>query len=214
MKIFFILFFQFNILKGFSIDELLNNTYNYRNELCSYNGEPFYNETTNTVSCNCGKKFTNEPSKEKRKYINGHLIQCSYERKSRFMVVFFALFIPLGIEYYYLKRYNYFTTIFILSILVLVLNIISFVINYEINMKSKETKIQSKINKLTNKDNNPNINKDNKWIKRLMVISKTLGIIYIFYIIFNVIGHGAGFITDSNKVKTENDFLYMFDRPD
>ena len=214
MKSYFFLLFIFTLSKGFSIDEFLNNTYNYRYELCSHNGIAIYNETTNTVSCDCGKKYTNEPSKEKYKYINNHLIQCSYERKSRFMVVFIALCLPFGTEYLYLRRYKVFTIIFILSIGVLTLNIIVFILNYEIDMKSKETKIQSRINKLAKKEKNLIITKDNKCIKRLTVLSKILAINHLLYIILDVIGHAGGFITDYYHVETENDFGYMFSKPD
>ena len=214
MKLYIFLFTLLRTLKGFSVEEFLNDTYNYRYELCSYNGIVTYNETTNTVSCDCGTKYTNEPSKEKYKYINAHLIQCSYERKSRFMVLFIALCLPFGAEFLYLGRYKVFTVIFLLSISVLALNIIVFILNYEINMKSKETKIQTRINKIRKKENKLNINKDNKCIKRLNVLSKILGIMYLLYIILDVIAHAGGFITDCYHVKTENDFGYMFTQPD
>ena len=130
------------------------------------------------------------------------------------MVVFIALFLPFGAEYLYLRRYKAFTIIFVLSIGVLTLNVIVFILNYEISMKSKETKIQSRINKLAKKEKNLIIIKDNKCIKRLTVLSKILAINHVLYMILDVIAHAGGYITDYYHVETENDFGYMFTKPD
>ena len=207
----FILFIELlKRINFFSIEEYLNNSYNYRNELCSYNGISLFNHTTNEVTCICHSKYTDEPDEKKRKYINGHFIKCSYKRKSRFMVLFFALCIPLGIDYLYLERYLLFIMIFILTIILFTLNIIIFYLNYQINMKSKETIIQNKINKLTKKEINPIINKDNKLIKRLNVIAKIIAFCNFLYILLDILGHATGFIRDNHNIKTENDFGYMF----
>ena len=210
------LLLQLKLIKNFFIDDYLNNTYNYRNELCSYNGKPTYNKTTNEVTCECDIQYVDEPDKKKQKYINGHLIKCSYKRKSRFLVVFLALCIPLGFEFLYLERYIIFSIIFILSIIVIGINSVVFFLNYQINMKSKETAIQNKMNKMLNKKENNiiNINKDNVCIKRLNIIAKIIAINHILYMILDLFGHGLGYITDYYHIKTENDFGYIFITPD
>ena len=209
-KIFLYLIIQLKRIKGFWTREFLNNPYNYRNELCSYNGIPKYNSTTNEVICLCNSKYVNEPEVKKRKYINGHLVQCSYEKKSRFNVLFLALCIPLGTEYLYLRRFIVFSIIFILSLIVLSLNIYVFYLNYQINMKSKETKIQIKINNLLHKEIKPELNENNKCIKRLYIIAKITAFNHILFIFLDVLAHGLGYITDVNHVPTENDLQYLF----
>ena len=135
---------------------------------------------------------------KKQKYINDHLIKCSYKRKSRFFVIFLALCIPIGLEFLYLERYIAFSIIFIISIVVIGLNSIVFLLNYQINMKSKETAIQNKMNKMTNKKENKviNINKDNLCVKRFNIIAKIIAINHILYMIVDIIGHSLGYITD------------------
>ena len=204
--------YNLKLIKGFSIDEYLNNTYNYRKELCSYNGNPIFNVTTNEVTCECDPKFTDEPNKKRMKYINGHLIHCSYRRKSRIMVVFISLCFPLGFEYLYLERYIVFTIVFSLSLLVISLNSIVFIINYQVNMKSKNTIIQNKMNKLINKKENEVIIKDNKCIKRLYIIAKITAVNHILYMILDILAHALGYITDYYHIETENDFGYLFEK--
>ena len=211
---FFLIIELLKQLKCFFIEEYLNNPYNYRNELCSYNGISLFNHTTNEVTCICNPKYTDEPDETKRKYINGHFIKCSYKRRSRFMVVFLALCFPIGIDFLYLGRYSTFIMIFILTILLLTLNIFIFYLNYQINMKGRETIIQNKINKLTKKKINPANNNDNKCIRRLNVIVNILTFCNISYILLDILGHSTGYIRDNMNIKTENDLLYMFQFPD
>ena len=213
-KIFLLLFFELKLRVAFSIKEHLNNTYNYRNELCSYNGIPTYNHKTNEVTCECKEKYTNEPKEEKRKYINGHLVQCSYEKKSRLTVLFYALCIPFGTEFLYLQRYKVFAIVFCLSIGFISLNSYVFFLNYKINMRSKETKIQNKINNLYHKEENQNLNKNNKCIKILNIIAKITAYTHILYMFFDILAHGLGYITDVNHVETENDLGYLFNFAD
>ena len=62
------LLLQLKIIKSFSIDEYLNDSYNYGKELCSYNGKPIYNKTTNEVTCECNIQYTDEPDKKAKIY--------------------------------------------------------------------------------------------------------------------------------------------------
>ena len=146
-----VLFFRINKIHTFSGKELLNDINLYLNELCSYNGIPKINSTTKEIICECKERYANEPRKDKIKYINGHMIQCSYERKSRFFTVFLALCIPVGFDFLYLKQYVAFGISLFLSLITIVLCIIVFRLNYRINLKSKETKIQIRLNKMVKK---------------------------------------------------------------
>ena len=210
------LFFRIKIIYNFSYNELFNNVNLYSNELCAYNGIPRINSTTNEIICECKEKYTNEPRKDKIKYINGHMIQCSYKRKSRFFALFLASCIPFGFDFLYLKRYIIFSVSFTMTIITLSLNILLFIINYNMNLKTKETKIQIRLNKMIKKvkDNKIENDESNKNIKILIFICKFLSINHIFYIIIVVIFHLCGKITDGNHVYTENDLRYFFTSPD
>ena len=103
MKYFFLillLFFKSSKILLLPADEFLHNSNKYSNELYSYNGIPKYNSTTNEVICDCKEKYADEPRKDKIKFINGHIIHCSYERKSRFTTIFLALCLPFGFDFY------------------------------------------------------------------------------------------------------------------
>ena len=210
-----ILLFEFKINILFSPRDYLDTISLYRNEICSYNGIPYYNSTTNEVTCECNEKFTNEPRKDKIKYINGHMVQCSYERKSRFFVIFLALCIPIGFDFLYLRRYIYFIIILINFITVFILNIIVFILNYKMNLKSRETAIQSRLKKyINNQEKEKKIKLDHKTINLLNIICKILTYMYFGYIIIDIILHFIGNIHDENKVETENDLGYIFTTPD
>ena len=45
--------YKLKLIKGFSIEEYISNTFNYREELCSYNGNPIFNTTTKEITCEC-----------------------------------------------------------------------------------------------------------------------------------------------------------------
>ena len=206
----YIFFLVFKQIKSFSINNILDNAYNYRNELCSYNGKPTYNSSINEVTCECNEQYANEPRKNKLKYINGHLIQCSYERKSRVVVIFLALCIPFGFDFLYLERYIIFSIVFTVITIMFVSNIAIFILNYKINIKKTDTKIQRRFNKMSNRDQNENINEDNKCIKCLGSIAKLLAMNHLIYMTIDLTFHLIGKIPDVNKVQTENDFIYLF----
>ena len=213
-RLFIFLFFILNNILTFSTNEFLEKASRYRNELCSYNGIPTYNITTNEITCQCKEKYADEPRKNNIKYINGHIVHCSYERKSRFMAIFLALCLPLGFDFYYLERYLIFSIVFTITIIMIALNIISFIVNYKINLKSKETVIQTRLNKMTNKVKEPKIIQNEQSIKLLNLFTKLLTFNHIFYIIIVLILHCLGKIPDNNNVATENDFNYIFSTPD
>ena len=205
-----VLFLIFKKIKSFSINNILDNSYNYRNEICSDNGIPTYNSSTNEVTCEFNEKYVNESRKKKLKYINGHLIQCSYERKSRVMVIFLALCIPFGFDFLYLERYIIFSIVFTVIAIMFVSNIIIFILNIKINIKNKETKIQKRFNKMSNHYKDDNINKNNRYIKCLGLAAKLLAMNRLIYMAVDLTLHLVGKIPDVNKVQTENDFKYLF----
>ena len=205
-----------NIIQCYSFNpsEILSNPNNYRYILCSNNGEPTYNSTTNEITCSCKEGYVNEPREKKKEYLNGHFVQCSYRQKSRFKALFFALCLPFGFDFLYLERYIIFSIVFCIIIIVIVLNIVMFVINYQTNMKNKENQIQHKFNKTRNDPRNQekSENRKLKFFKILNFIANLGLILHILYMIITVILHLSGIIDDGNHVKTENDLTYLFQR--
>ena len=92
--------FQSEKVNLFSISEIFDNVNLYSKELCSHNGIPKYNATSNKVICKCGEKYTNEPRKDKIKYINSHIVQCSYEKKVDFMLFFYLYVYHLDLIFF------------------------------------------------------------------------------------------------------------------
>ena len=216
MNIFIIIFLFFSIknIYTFSASELLDNVYLYSNELCSYNGIPKINSTTNEVTCECKERYANEPRKDKIKYINGHMIQCSYERKSRFYTLFLALCLPFGFDFLYLNQYISFFISLSISLFTISINIIVFFMNYKINVKSKETKLQVKLNRIVEKVNDNKNNEENKCFKVINKISSIMTLTHSLFIITCLVLHLSGKLPDGNNVYTENDLGYLFTTPE
>jgi len=202
-------------LNSYDAKEILSNPDNYKNILCSGNGEPFYNRSNNEVTCTCKEGYTNEPSEEKKIYLNGHLIQCSYKRKSRFTTLFYSLCLPFGFDFLYLERCRIFAIVFCVVFTTITLNIVMFILNYKMNLKNKENKFQYKMKRLRNfNDNNREKNEEKKYkIYKILNIIATIGLlIHLCYMIIVVIMHITGTIPDYYKVETENDLNYLFQR--
>ena len=200
---------------SYDANEILSNSSNYKYILCSGNGEPFYNYSNNEVICTCKEGFTNEPDGEKKISLNGHLIQCSYKRKSRFTTLFYSLCLPFGFDFLYLERYKIFALIFCFIFITITLNIVTFILNYKMNLKNKENKFQNKMKKQRNFDDNKNEKSEEKKYKIIKIL-KIIGIIgllmHIIYMITVIILHVMGYIHDYYGVKTENDLNYLFQR--
>ena len=215
MNIFFLMlsFFLFTFRATISLpaDDFLNDITLYINELCSHNGIPILDKENNSVTCQCEDKYTDEPRENLKKYINGHFIHCSYERKRRFLTFFLAALCPMGLDYFYLEHYGFFALFFFLFILNIAIIIISIGLNYKLEKKEEEEKRKKKDKKENFKIELKNITKINKGCVRFInIISKVLlGFLIIFWI-FNTIFQGLGFIPDKNKVFTENDMGYLF----
>ena len=212
--------FFLNIIKiipsySYNAKEILDNPSNYKHILCSGNGEPSYNHIKNEVTCACKEGYTNEPSEEKKIRLNGHLIQCSYKRKSRFTTLFYSLCLPFGFDFLYLERCRIFAIVFCVVFTTITLNIVMFILNYKMNLKNKENKFQNKMKKQRNFDDNKNEKSEEKKYKIIKIL-KIIGIIgllmHIIYMITVIILHVMGYIHDYYGVKTENDLNYLFQR--
>ena len=180
----------------------------YQNELCSYNGIPTYDSKTNQVICDCDEKHVNEPRVTHRKYINGHLVQCSYEKKKRFYAFFLAAIFPIGLDFVYLGHVYLFLLSLALFIIVIACNIIQLILDYRQNSQMEEKANQQNA-KVKHKFmiRNTEIN-----FKRINIFG--INIIFIIYYVSHIIIQALGYIKDSNNIETENDMGYLFSKPE
>ena len=180
----------------------------YQNELCSYNGIPTYDSKTNQVICDCDEKHVNEPRVTHRKYINGHLVQCSYEKKKRFYAFFLAAIFPIGLDFIYLGHVYLFLLSLALFIIVIACNIIQLILDYRQNSQMEE-KANQQDSKVKHKFmiRNTEIN-----FKRINIFG--INIIFIIYYASHIIIQALGYIKDSNNIETENDMGYLFSSPE
>ena len=180
----------------------------YQNELCSYNGIPTYDSKTNQVICDCDEKHVNEPRVTHRKYINGHLVQCSYEKKKRFYAFFLAAIFPIGLDFIYLGHVYLFLLSLALFIIVIACNIIQLILDYRQNSQMEE-KANQQDSKVKHKFmiRNTEIN-----FKRINIFG--INIIFIIYYASHIIIQALGYIKDSNNIETENDMGYLFSTPE
>ena len=180
----------------------------YQNELCSYNGIPTYDSKTNQVICDCDEKHVNEPRITHRKYIEGHLVQCSYEKKKRFYAFFLAAIFPIGLDFIYLGHVYLFLLSLALFIIVIACNIIQLILDYRQNSQMEE-KANQQDSKVKHKFmiRNTEIN-----FKRINIFG--INIIFIIYYASHIIIQALGYIKDSNNIETENDMGYLFSTPE
>jgi hypothetical protein len=180
----------------------------YQNELCSYNGIPSYDSKTNQVICECDEKHVNEPRVSERRYINGHLVQCSYEKKKRFYAFFLAAIFPIGLDFVYLGHVHLFLLSLALFIIVIACNIIQLILDYKQNSQMEE-KANQQNSKVKHKFmiRNTEIN-----FKRINIFG--INIIFIIYYASHIIIQALGYIKDSNNIETENDMGYLFSSPE
>ena len=208
-------FLKIGLIKSMSVNDFLKDNSLYYNEICSHNGSPKLDQETNKIICTCEEKYANEPREKYKKYINGQFIQCSYEKKRRFLTFFLAAICPLGLDYFYLGHYLIFSIVFTLCVLIIVFNIISFVLNYKINKKNEEIKRQNKLKKANKKFNFQIIAEIND--RCVNIFTKVTNVLTFFLVIFwfyNFIIQGLGRNLDINDVPTENDMGYIFQTPD
>ena len=187
----------------------------YKNEICSYNGDP---EIINSiVVCKCYNSFVDEPRQKLIKYVNNQKVQCSYQKKKRFTTVFLAAIIPIGLDYFYLGHYGYFAFIFISFLLICLSQLICFLLEYRLKELEQESKCR-----FNNKKNNrifgfiqndikkSNNEKIRKCVKIYKIINKILCAFTILYWIIDIVTQSQGKIKDINGVETENDMNTLF----
>ena len=211
LLLFISLFLKIKIIKSISAKEYLEDTSLYMNEICSNNGIPKIDKETNTIICECEEKYANEPREEHKKYINNHFVQCSYEKKRRFLTFFLSAICPLGLDFFYLGHYGFFALILFIFLLTTSFYIFSFILNYKIQKKIEEEKRTKKIKKSKDKK----ITEINSTcVKTINIISNILIAFVVFYWIIISIIQALGFIKDSNYIPTENDMNYLFELPE
>ena len=192
----------------------------YANEICSYHGIPTIENSI--VNCECQPFYTHLENK------NGKP-KCNYLKKHRFIVVFLSIFLPFGLDFYYLERYNIFIIVFLFVIFVIINRLICFFIsnkfkgeNIQESQQEKEKKDKNEIKEEEKEDtsgdflefeelNEINKNKNqNSCHKLYKTINFILTIIAVILWILDIIFHSLGKISDSNRIKTVNDLYYLF----
>lgn len=164
----------------------------FKNEICSYNGQPEIIDGGNNIKCYCNEDFATV--KEDYNQINGINIQCNYEKKRRFICLFLSVFLPFGADYLYLGRTA-------LGILFLLLCIIICFGNCYILIKIEKEKVKA------------NDSSDNTNLERIKLMQLIFGICLIIYGLFYILNcflMGFGVITDSHGLETVNDLKNLF----
>ncbi len=219
---FLIIFITKGSQDGIVIDRAyVENPLLYKNEICSYNGEPKVN-SDESIECECYSSFVDEPREDHKKYIGNQLIHCSYQRKKRFTTFFYACIIPMGLDYLYLEQYYYFALIFFSCLLMIVSQIVCSYLSYKLKEMYEESKYKynersDNFNRSNSMAYNSKKKKDKKeQLKKCLdvykIINKILFFIIIAYWILDIIVQSLGIIKDRNGVETENDMDSLFSR--
>ena len=196
----------------------------YANEICSYHGTPIING--NNVTCICEYFYSKIDDLNQTQILN-NIIQCYYHKKHKFIVLFFSIFLPFGLDYLYLERYLEFTLILLSYIFVIINQLICFFISnkfkgeniQEIQPKEKidNKKIIEEEKEETNDDffefdemEDFNENTDNNNCHQLYKsINFILSLFLFFFWIINIIFQALGKIKDGNGVDTADDLYYL-----
>jgi len=121
---------QFRSILSSTNEELLTNPYYYQDEICSYNGKvDTAISNTKYIKCECNKDYTDDPDQTLK--INDITIQCSYQKKRKFIALFFAIFIPCGLDHLYIGNYILFGILFCFYVIVILGNMYRFAISSE-----------------------------------------------------------------------------------
>ena len=219
----YILFVKTNEQKTIN-REYIENPLLYKNEICSYNGNPtIVNENNeNKVECSCYSSYVDEPRNEFKKYVGKHEVHCSYKKKKRFTTFFLAGLVPLGLDYFYLEHYLYFAIVCFSFILLLLSYILCFLGSYKLKEMNEESKYKYNDrsdnfgrNNLGENDSNQKGDKTEQIKKCLAVhrmINKIFTIIFVCYWIVDIVLQARGDIKDKNGIETENDMNSLFSR--
>ena len=217
--IFIFLILNIEKIKTESINDYLKDIDLYYYEICSHNGIPRFDEETKKIICECEEKYANEPREKYKKYIGEHFVQCSYEKKKRFLTFFLAAISPLGIDLLYLEQYKYFALILTLFGLTVFFTVLSFILSYKIQKKKEEEKRKNKVIKSKMKYNiRAELKKiteiNDTCVKAIHIVSSILITMMVLYWITSLVAHSFGFIKDRYHIETENDLNYMFESPE
>ena len=193
----------------------------YKNEICSYNGEPKVN-SDESVECTCYSSFVDEPRENHKKYIGNQLVHCSYQRKKRFTTFFYAFILPIGLDFLYLEQYFYFVIIFVSFLIIVISQFVYFFLSYKLKEMYEEGKYKynekidnfNRNNSMAYKSRKKKDKKEQlkKCLEVYKIINRILLIILIIYWIMDIITQSLGLIKDRNKVETENDMNSLFSR--
>ena len=158
----------------------LNKPEMFIDEICSYNG--YRNESIkNDVVCICQNEYQNDPNLNRK--INNVTVQCSYEKKRRFITLFLSIFIPFGFDYLYLERIFIFLLIFSSCLVMLIGNCVRFAISQNTNKYFQES----------------------KWNIAFIIFA----LILIIWWIINIVLIGLGLIKDANGFETVDDLDFL-----
>ena len=195
----------------------------YKNEICSYNGNPISIITGNTahIECDCFPSYVDEPREDHKKYIGDQFVHCSYKRKKRFTTFFLAGLIPMGFDYFYLGYHLYFAIIFFFFILIVTSQIICLLLSYKLKEMFEESKNEYNERNDNSNRNFTGLNSNQKrgkeeQLKKCLnvyrIINKILIFMMVFYWISDAILQARGIIKDKNGIETENDMNSLFSR--
>ena len=223
--IIFFTFFYFIKSQNLIIDRnYVENPILYKNEICSYNGDPNIVIDENgkgNIECSCYESYVNEPREKHKKFIGNQIVQCSYKRKKRFTTFFLAGLIPMGFDYFYLGHYIYFVIVFIGFITVIINQIVCFLLSYKLKEMYEESKYQYNDrsdnfgrNNFEFKSNKKKDKKERlkKCIDVYSIINRIFLIILVLYWIVDIILQARGIVKDKNGIETENDMNSLFSR--
>jgi len=172
------IFFVPNVT-NFSVEDL-NSPRLFEDEICSYNGVP--DETLSSkswVNCTCDDDYADDLSEVR--YINGVPVQCSYQKKRRFIALFLSVFLPFGVDYLYLGHYLLFVILFFACWFTIIGNCVRFALT-------------SHIDYIKNKKN---------------LFFVIMAVLMITWWILNVALIWTGIIKDANGIKTVDDLHYL-----
>ena len=172
----------------------LNNPMLFLNEICSYNGIPKIDNISKEIKCVC---FDDYDTVDESKTINGVPIQCNYQRRRRFIVLFLSVFVPLGVDYLYLGNYWAFCIIILTVFFVCIGNCYLLIESQHDMGQNKEEK-------------NRNLFQDQISFTKTRIIFLILGGLLIIFYIANIILIATGVIKDGNGISTINDLSYLY----
>ena len=179
-----ILLFFLPLHLSFNVDDLKRADM-FENEICSYNGMTDPNSSNATyITCICQIEFTNDNSTLTQRMINGVPVQCSYEKKRRFIALFLAIFLPFGFDHLYLSNYLFFALIFLSCSAILLGNCFRFAVS---SHSSNSHYFNNKIN----------------------LLLFFCAIFMVFFWVLNVILIWSGIFKDGNGVETIDDLNFM-----